>query len=74
MVPRDAGTAPVRELFQVLARSGASSYHADADEVAVRALRAIDRGWPAVYAPGVWRGILLVIRALSRAVLRRVEF
>jgi hypothetical protein len=27
-----------------------------------------------VYAPGIWRAIMLVIRALPRAVLRRAQF
>ena len=44
------------------------------DAVAVRVVRAIDRGAPVVYAPAVWRWILLVIRALPRAVMRRVGF
>jgi hypothetical protein len=37
-------------------------------------LRAIDRGTPVVYAPPVWRWIMLVIRLLPRAVMRRVAF
>lgn len=42
--------------------------------VADVALRALDRGTPVVYAPRTWRWILLVIRLLPRAVLRRVAF
>jgi NAD(P)-dependent dehydrogenase (short-subunit alcohol dehydrogenase family)/predicted anti-sigma-YlaC factor YlaD len=30
-------------------------FAADADAVAARALRAIDHGWPVVYAPPIWR-------------------
>ena len=37
-------------------------------------LRAIDRGRPVVYAPGIWRWIMLVIRSLPRAVMRRIGF
>lgn len=48
-------------------------FAADADTVAEAALRAIDAGRPVVYAPGVWRLVLLVIRLLPRAVLRRLE-
>lgn len=42
--------------------------------VARQALRAIDRGTPVVYAPSAWRLIMAVIRALPRAVMRRVGF
>ncbi|MEE8142034.1 MAG: SDR family NAD(P)-dependent oxidoreductase [Planctomycetota bacterium] len=44
------------------------------ETVARRVLKAIDRGRPVVYAPGIWRWIMLVIRSLPRAVLRRSEF
>jgi short-subunit dehydrogenase len=44
------------------------------EAVARRVLRAIDRGQPVVYAPGMWRWIMLVIRWLPRSVMRRVEF
>ena len=44
------------------------------DAVALRVLRAIDRGTPVVYAPPIWRVIMLVIRLLPRAVMRRVKF
>lgn len=44
------------------------------DAVARRVLRAIDRGVPVVYAPAPWRLIMAVIRALPRAIMRRVGF
>jgi len=44
------------------------------EAVAATVVRAIDRGRHQVYAPGIWRWIMLVIRALPRAVLRRVQF
>lgn len=44
------------------------------DAVAAAALRAIDAGRPVVYAPGVWRWIMLVIGALPRGVMRRLRF
>ena len=44
------------------------------DAVSRAVVRAIDRGRHRVYAPAVWRWIMLVVRALPRAVLRRVEF
>ena len=42
--------------------------------VARLAVRAIDRGTPVVFAPAIWRAIMLVIRLLPRAVMRRIEF
>jgi short-subunit dehydrogenase len=44
------------------------------DAVARRVLRAIDRGTPVVYAPGIWRWVMLAIRLLPRAVMRRIAF
>jgi short-subunit dehydrogenase len=44
------------------------------DAVAARVLRAVDRGTPVVYAPGIWRWIMAVIRSLPRAVMRRIGF
>lgn len=46
----------------------------DADAVASRVVRALDRGTPVVYAPSVWRLVMAVIRRLPRAVMRRVGF
>jgi short-subunit dehydrogenase len=42
--------------------------------VARRVVAAMDAGRHQVYAPGVWRLVMLIIRALPRAVLRRVQF
>jgi len=44
------------------------------DEVAVTVLRAIDRGTPVVYAPPIWRAVMMVIRHLPRGVMRRIGF
>jgi short-subunit dehydrogenase len=44
------------------------------EAVALHVLRAIDRGVPVVYAPPIWRFIMLAIRLLPRAVMRRVRF
>jgi short-subunit dehydrogenase len=52
----------------------APPFAGEPDDVARTVLRAIDRGAPVVYAPGVWRWIMLVIRALPRAVMRRIQF
>jgi decaprenylphospho-beta-D-erythro-pentofuranosid-2-ulose 2-reductase len=49
-------------------------FAAEAEDVARIALRAIDRGTPLVYAPPIWRLVMLVIRHLPRAVMRRVGF
>jgi NAD(P)-dependent dehydrogenase (short-subunit alcohol dehydrogenase family) len=46
----------------------------DPEPVARRIVGAIDRGAPVVYVPGIWRWVMLVIRHLPRAVLRRVGF
>ena len=44
------------------------------DQVARRVLKAIDAGTPTVYAPGIWRFVMLVIQHLHRFVMRRVGF
>jgi decaprenylphospho-beta-D-erythro-pentofuranosid-2-ulose 2-reductase len=44
------------------------------DAVAVAVVRAIDRGQPVAYVPGIWRLIMLVIRSLPRLVMRRIGF
>jgi decaprenylphospho-beta-D-erythro-pentofuranosid-2-ulose 2-reductase len=44
------------------------------DKVAKAVVRAIDRGTPVIYAPPVWRLVMMVIRMLPRAVMRRVDF
>lgn len=46
----------------------------EADAVAAVVLRAIDRGTPVVYAPWIWRYIMVVIRSLPRFVMRRIGF
>lgn len=44
------------------------------DDVARAVLKAIDRGTPVVYAPGIWRWVMLVIRYLPRFIMRRIGF
>ena len=44
------------------------------ERVARDVLRALDRGRPVVYTPAPWRWVMLVIRNLPRAVMRRVSF
>ena len=44
------------------------------DAVARVVLKAIDRGTPVVYAPGIWRLVMAVIRLLPRAVMRKIKF
>lgn len=44
------------------------------DGVAADVVRAIDRGRPVVYTPRIWQLVMLVIRHLPRAVMRRVGF
>jgi decaprenylphospho-beta-D-erythro-pentofuranosid-2-ulose 2-reductase len=44
------------------------------DAVAQTVLAAIDKGSPVVFAPPIWRWVMLAIRFLPRAVMRRIEF
>jgi short-subunit dehydrogenase len=46
----------------------------DPEDVARTVLGAMDRGAAVVYAPPIWRWVMAVIRALPRAVMRRVAF
>jgi decaprenylphospho-beta-D-erythro-pentofuranosid-2-ulose 2-reductase len=46
----------------------------DPDDVARTVLAAIDSRRPVVYAPPIWRWIMLAIRSLPRAVMRRIRF
>lgn len=43
-------------------------------QVARDIVRAIDRGTPVVYTPGIWRMVMWVIRHVPRAVMRRIGF
>ena len=52
----------------------APPFAGEPDPVAARVLTAIDRGWPVVYAPPIWRAVMLAVRALPRMVMRRTEF
>lgn len=45
-----------------------------AADVAATVLKAIDRGKPTLYAPGMWALVMFVIRALPRLVMRRIGF
>ena len=44
------------------------------DAVAQSVLRAIDRGQPLLYAPGMWALVMAVIKRLPRFVMRKVGF
>ena len=46
----------------------------DPEAVARAVLAALDAGRPIVYAPGAWRWIMLVIRALPRFLIRYLRF
>jgi short-subunit dehydrogenase len=46
----------------------------DPEPVARRVLQALDGGARVVYAPPAWRWIMLVIRSLPHAVMRRIRF
>jgi hypothetical protein len=49
-------------------------FAADPDDVMPAILRAIDRGRPRVFVPGIWRLVMLVIQHLPRFVMRRLSF
>lgn len=44
------------------------------DDVARTVLKAIDAGKPQVYAPPIWQLVMLAIRSLPRAVMRKIGF
>jgi short-subunit dehydrogenase len=44
------------------------------EAVAARVVRALDRGTPVVYAPGIWRAVMLAIRMRPREVMRKTSF
>jgi short-subunit dehydrogenase len=46
----------------------------EAEQVAKIVEKAIKKGKPVVYAPGIWALVMLVIRSLPRFVMRRVGF
>jgi short-subunit dehydrogenase len=52
----------------------APPFAGEPEQVAPAVLRAIERGQPVVYVPGVWRWVMAAIRLLPRAVMRRVPF
>ncbi len=52
----------------------APPFAGEPESVAQRVVRAIEKGSPEVFAPGIWRWIMLVIRALPRSVMRRISF
>lgn len=52
----------------------APPFAGEPDGVAKIVVRAIDRGTPMVYAPGVWGHVMRVIRLLPRFVMRKIGF
>lgn len=46
----------------------------EAQQVAKQVLRAMRRGSPCVYTPGMWRWVMLVIRNLPRFIMRKIGF
>jgi NAD(P)-dependent dehydrogenase (short-subunit alcohol dehydrogenase family) len=52
----------------------APPFAGEPEGVARVVLKAIDRGAPVVYAPPIWALVMLVIRWLPRAVMRRIRF
>jgi len=44
------------------------------EDIALLVVKAIEKGAPEVYAPPIWRWVMMVIRFLPRAVMRRIGF
>jgi decaprenylphospho-beta-D-erythro-pentofuranosid-2-ulose 2-reductase len=49
-------------------------FSGEPDAVAKLVLKAIDAKHPIVYAPGIWRWAMCVIKRLPRCVMRRIQF
>jgi short-subunit dehydrogenase len=49
-------------------------FAADPEVVAQHVLRASERGRPVAYVPPIWRVVMAVVRALPRALMRRLRF
>lgn len=52
----------------------APPFAGEPEAVARTVMRALKTGQPLVYAPGIWRWIMLVIRLLPRFVMRKIGF
>jgi short-subunit dehydrogenase len=52
----------------------APPFAGEPEAVAGQVIRAIDRGRPVVYAPGIWALVMFAIRMLPRFVMRRIGF
>jgi decaprenylphospho-beta-D-erythro-pentofuranosid-2-ulose 2-reductase len=52
----------------------APPFAGEPDAVAEAVVRALDRGTPVAYVPGIWRFIMMVIRLLPRSVMRKIGF
>ncbi len=52
----------------------APPFAGEPEPVARRVLKAIDAGQPVVFAPGIWRWVMLAIGALPRQIMRRIGF
>lgn len=52
----------------------APPFSGEPEQVARAVVRAMDQGKPLIYAPGIWRLIMLVIRHLPRFVMRKISF
>ncbi len=49
-------------------------FAAEPETVARAALRALRSGFPVIYAPPIWRGVMAIVRRLPRFLMRRVSF
>jgi short-subunit dehydrogenase len=59
---------------EMTAGLSAPPFAGEPESVARSVLAALDAGRPVVYAPGAWRWIMLVVRALPRRLMRRLTF
>jgi decaprenylphospho-beta-D-erythro-pentofuranosid-2-ulose 2-reductase len=56
-----------------LGRTARPGLLADVDEVGLRIQRALERGWPVVYAPAYWRLVMGVLKLLPTALFERMR-
>lgn len=52
----------------------APPFAGEPDDVARQVMKALHQGKPLVYAPSIWRWVMLVIRLLPRFVMRKIGF
>ena len=59
-------------VFTLLGLSAAGVFSADPEEVARAVVRGLDRGKRVIYAPPIWRWVMLALRMIPRRIFRRL--